>query len=498
MKNPPFPIDVATPPHQGELRADLTRDTFRPNAAFLRVLAQQGRPILDADLNEQTSILLRQLQTFIVDLVGPQFRARTGGFEIDFDDDRSDLSIAPGRFYAEGLACENHVEVTYLKQTFAPYYDADPPKPLFAPGSHYFVYLDAWERHVPANAFPLLREVALGGTDTASRSQVVWQVRIEKARLTNEAPAEWAFADLLDDLRRPARGRLRARVKDQQTAAPDPCLASPDAGYRGVENQLYRVEVDEVKVDPSGQDDKTEVHIKWSRENASVSFPVASIADNVVRLSARPRDARFSLQAKDWVELVDEHPAGAFLAQVREVDWEALEVTLELSETDPKPPPTLVTRAGTGNVTLRRWDQPARTVVLTPTAEDKPSEVWVELERGIEVRLSAIAVLPNVPALRQPIARRGDYWLIPARVASGDVEWPSADGKAAALAAHGVRHHYAPLAHVSSDAQRNLVVVDAQQYWPPVLAPGPKQTHPRPTPAPTPAPAPAPAPVPRP
>lgn len=46
-----------------------------------------------------------------------------------------------------------------------------------------------------------------------------------------------------------------------------------------------------------------------------------------------------------------------------------------------------------------------------------------------------------------PDTREGDvpYWLIPARVASGKVEWPQQDGEAVLLPARGIRHHYAPL-----------------------------------------------------
>jgi hypothetical protein len=56
----------------------------------------------------------------------------------------------------------------------------------------------------------------------------------------------------------------------------------------------------------------------------------------------------------------------------------------------------------------------------------------------------------------------GDYWLIPARTATGDVEWPKvigADGNLetdaqgniipVALPPHGITHYYAPLAVIS-------------------------------------------------
>ncbi|NJO59389.1 MAG: hypothetical protein HC836_14090 [Richelia sp. RM2_1_2] len=54
----------------GELRGDFTRDTFDPRKNFLRVLMQQGRVQVDADWNEQVSIILHYLQTLAEDLIG--------------------------------------------------------------------------------------------------------------------------------------------------------------------------------------------------------------------------------------------------------------------------------------------------------------------------------------------------------------------------------------------------------------------------------------------
>jgi hypothetical protein len=50
--------------------------------------------------------------------------------------------------------------------------------------------------------------------------------------------------------------------------------------------------------------------------------------------------------------------------------------------------------------------------------------------------------------------RTGDYWLIPARTATGDVEWPKERDEEGnpipeALPPHGIEHHYAPLAIIS-------------------------------------------------
>lgn len=48
----------------------------------------------------------------------------------------------------------------------------------------------------------------------------------------------------------------------------------------------------------------------------------------------------------------------------------------------------------------------------------------------------------------------GDYWLIPARIATGRLEWPSdvdAFGKETpkSMPPRGIEHHYAPLGFVS-------------------------------------------------
>ena len=48
--------------------------------------------------------------------------------------------------------------------------------------------------------------------------------------------------------------------------------------------------------------------------------------------------------------------------------------------------------------------------------------------------------------------RTGDYWLIPARTATGRIAWPDDEhGEAQMIGPHGVDHHYASLAVLGSD-----------------------------------------------
>jgi hypothetical protein len=73
--------------------------------------------------------------------------------------------------------------------------------------------------------------------------------------------------------------------------------------------------------------------------------------------------------------------------------------------------------------------------------EDK----WLTLEDGVQIWFEKSKSEDIVHSYQ-----RGDYWLVPARTATGDVEWPEdVEGAAVLLPPHGIDHHYAPLAVIS-------------------------------------------------
>jgi len=99
---------------------------------------------------------------------------------------------------------------------------------------------------------------------------------------------------------------------------------------------------------------------------------------------------------------------------------------------------------------LRRWDQrdtASRKLVAgaVPVTSTDLGQ-WLALEDGIEVKLEAPT--GNV----SPDQRAGDYWQIPARIATGNVLWPQEgtppETKPMLVPPHGPHHHYAPLALV--------------------------------------------------
>jgi hypothetical protein len=156
------------------MRGDFARVTFDPLMHFTRVLQNQGRVQLEADWNEQGAIFLHLLRSLIIDLAGPAWRAGAG-FTLAWDGAAKDVTISKGNCYVDGFLCENETDCTFTKQPWGPTPDGDP---AVAGDKVGFLYIDAWERHVTAAEVPRLREVALGVAETASRAQLVWQIRI--------------------------------------------------------------------------------------------------------------------------------------------------------------------------------------------------------------------------------------------------------------------------------------------------------------------------------
>jgi hypothetical protein len=427
------------------------------------VLMQQGRVLLDADYNEQTAILLHYLRQLAADVIGPHGGpAHDLGFEIGATGNSqgkiAELKIGTGRYWVDGFLCENEDVVTYSGQL-----DYTPHTPLGDLKFPLLVYLDVWERHITSVEEPRIREVALGGPDTSARAKVVWRIRV---LALNQDPAKpQAFLDCLrfetseawtGIITKPANlGTLTAST-DPGATPTTPCIASPDARYRG-ENQLYRVEIHR-------GGDATNAAFKWSRENASVVFPIESIADTLVTVEHLGRDDRFGLEIGDWVEVVDDDTAldprnatPAPLFQVKDIDTTELIVTLSGAP-----------QAGgveTKHPFLRRWDHQAGNpakggLTLSGGAANIVEGKPLNLEDGIQIRFEP----PNA------IYREGDYWLIPARTATGDIEWPrDAADQSLPLPPHGVEHHYAPLGIVvSSGTPSTLSVTDLRHTIDPV------------------------------
>ncbi|WP_432177608.1 DUF6519 domain-containing protein [Streptomyces sp. NBC_00063] len=458
------------------MHADLSRLTFHPERHYSAVVAQQGRVQLDADANEQTAIQLHRARTLAADLIGRHGGPRdAAGFRIEYVGGRHDidtLHIHGGRYYVDGILLDadrpapgtpvpdEEAETEDAEDTAAPpsywtYWDQpdafrDPEKPgdrLPSPAqSPFVVYLNVWERSVNAAEDPALREVALGATmpDTAARVKVVWQVlplSLEALAIEDADPSKEVVRAAFDkwaQRRAAATARLAARSERPDRADEDPCLVRPDARYRGPENQLYRVEVH------AGGEAK-DATFKWSRENGSVVFPVDALDGTWVQLASLGHDDKLDLDVGDFVEFTDTAHASRLealpLLRVEELDLPGRRVRLSA---EPGP--------GVGRLPhlhpfVRRWDhregprRRGRTAALKGGAVPVAEGEWLPLEDGVEVYFATGGTY-----------RTGDHWLVPARTATGSVEWPTDPARRPLLQGPaGIARHFAPLALVKGE-----------------------------------------------
>ncbi len=504
---------------KGQFYTDITRDTFKSSRHFSRVLMQQGRVQLDADWNEQQEILLHHMRTFAADVLGPH-AGPDDGFKIvpradvkpkegDTDDEKDkkkgkkksplkpqstvyEFVVTKGHYYVDGILSEND-EKQYSYSIPAAMRSKDQ--------ATYLLYLDVWEHEVTYLENDQIREVALGGPDTATRSEILWQVKtmvVDPAGIKDQLTAEDRCLDptkenidwtcWLRSYFRVNHGYMKARTIEPEEATTDLCITPPSSQFRGEENQLYRVEIhhggDAWPELAGGQGSQPEASkdyatFKWSRENGSIVFPIVSSVGPgtisagstiTVTVEGLGRDeSRFTLQEDDWVELVNiedmrEGSAGPLL-QVQTVDHIDMQVTLLTNEE---------VAFDTGSQAskkqfLRRWDQhegdPDQKGAIE-LADDGAAMLlenrWLTLENGVQIlfhrdkeqgqKKDEDKDLDDTP----PKYHLGDYWLIPTRTATGRIEWPGKGHAHYALQPHGVEHHYAPLTLVTLDSSGNV------------------------------------------
>lgn len=382
------------------MKGDFSRSTFDPQKHYSRVLMQQGRVHLDADWNEHIDIEAHLRQTRARDMIGLSGAPRIGGgFQITVQG--SDLTISPGRIYVDGILCENDVDLPFTRQPDLP--EATLPS---ASGT-YLAYLDVWERYITPLEDEGLREVALGGPEAATRTKIVWQVKLQPyigasadSSISSANFKPWP-PDVIE-----TTGTMTARAISS---------ATPD-------NNFYRVEIHS-----SGSSGTAT--FKWSRDNGSVVGQIEDITGDLIQISLIGRLPETAFAPGQWVELSDEARAlrgepGIFV-QLKDVQGHELTVM--------KWPPEPFTLDKSCLRTVRRWDAPDGAIPLISGSD-------IALEHGVQVKFS------------EGMYRSGDYWTFPARAITRAVEWPRDGSGPLPQPPQGVEHHYCQLALVTWNA----------------------------------------------
>ena len=165
-------------------------------------------------------------------------------------------------------------------------------------------------------------------------------------------------------------------------------------------------------------------------------------------------DANLGFQPGQWVELSDDSylfgptpNRPGELCQIKSINAEqrTLTMTAAAAQVDPS-----------RHATLRRWEQFGTSATSSGVVLAAGS--WLDLENGVQVQFAP----GNFDA--------GDYWVIPARTATGEVEWPPCGGDGAAFQPpHRTEIWMAPLAciHWDPNKQTNFVE-DCRRSFPPL------------------------------
>ncbi len=403
------------------MSADLSRVRFDPLRDHSGIGIQQGRLWLDADFNEQVAITDRRLRAQTVDLSpSPTVVSRRtpDAFLIGLSGGK--LAIGPGRMYVDGLLAENHGTamgfdpvlaelngtgpVEYAKQ---PYWPSPAPLPE---GGRHLVYLDVWERELTHLNTPDLVDSAIG-VDTTTRTQTVWQVRLLPVAgdvACGSSLKAW------DDLVAPSAARLSTGTIAVDPVD-DPCEIPPGTGYRGPENQLYRVEL------------HSPTQFKWSRDNASVgSVVVEVVSATSLRLQSLGRDEVLCVKDGDWVEITDD------ARELAQESGEMRQVTVDVATSTITFSPALPVEltSTTHHLRVRKWDSG---LIPVPGAGAP-----VSLEHGITVSFGSGK------------GRAGDHWMFAARATAATPE--ESLEKLVSAPPRGTHHHYARLALITLSA----------------------------------------------
>lgn len=466
------------------MAADFSRVRLDPLRNYAGVELKQGGVLLDADANELVAILDRRLRALASDTLGRATVSATTPDAFKISMVAGALQIGRGRLYVDGLLAENHgaassdpaqhafddllaeprfmVPIDYARQPFLP------SPPALPTGGRHLIYLDVWSRELTHLEQPDLVESAVA-VETSSRLQTVWQVRVLADDAGNASCATpdgelpgWAGVIA------PSTGVLTTGTFEV-AATDDPCELPPTGGYRGLENQLYRVEIHDPGQPGGG------ATFKWSRENASVGSRVSSIISATeLELETLGRDEVLRINTGDWVEIIDD--AREFAQAGGEMRKVMVDDATRRMAFSPALPAAMLpvsfpdsSLPAVRKLRVLRWDQKGR--IFRTDASGTPVQVQdldapgstgliqvpaagttLLLENGVTVRFDSTGGAAGKGF------RAGDWWAFAARTADASVE--SLDR----APPRGIHHHYARLGLWDVAAG---MVTDCRHPWPP-------------------------------
>lgn len=422
------------------------------------------------------------------------------------------IRIGKGRCYNHGVLCHNEKDTLFTQQ---PSYPGAVEPHTFHWFDDFLFYLDTWNRFITAVEDPNIREIALEGPDTATRTQVVSQVKwipeseadlffrilesegklkarhnpaislrenrlyrveIHTPGVMMNAPASQAFYPVLE-VEHIDYSDKQVTVKSWQGGLdqwqPGQYLEFLDPGY-GTAKPSEPVMISSIDLNArilTLQVLPTEAAawdhfflrpiatFKWSRENGTVIFPIKSMQGNTLTLND-PYGYGTTLKKDDWVEVVDDdYVLKARAGSLCRIDEISHTPHGDISITLKDSPPQGVGTDAAKHPLIRLWNQKnIGNNLLHGGVMPLRGGEWIRLEEGIEIYFDGGGIYHH-----------GDYWWIPAR-SGKEIQWPMDNDEPVSLPPHGIKHHYAPLALVEYRSNQFSVKKDLRHIFQPLVS----------------------------
>ena len=287
--------------------SDRARVSYNAGQQYRSVVMQQGRVTVEADWNEAQLIASEQTRLEALDFVGPA-GTPDNGYAISLITGSFDLEIGAGIMYVGGMRAWLPEGLQYSQQQ-GDWMDWSNdaswvPVPTAAPTSNEYVYLFLREQEVSAVEDSDLKDIALGGPDTAQRTRLVQHiVRVETTgtdcpSAMAAAQTTWAnegFTLNQDDYSVASFAQLQVGFVPPSTP-PTSCDPTAQSGYLGADNQLIRVQVSDPKATPQC--------LLWGYDDASFLYGVTVTSATSVTLQSAPVDAEHIPQSGQVVEIL--------------------------------------------------------------------------------------------------------------------------------------------------------------------------------------------------
>jgi hypothetical protein len=419
---------------------DFSRDSFDPGKHYTRVLMQQGRPLTDADWNEQVSTLWQHLRALTSAIIGWH---GTGdrGFAMLGD------KLQCGRYYVDGILIENERTPPV----------AIPPAPT---GTIY--YLDVWEDSLNAIAAPDILEPALRGIDTSVRVTTRWALRTLRAvsGTTIDPKNRTDFTNAVTGRKVfPKLTILPGNRRDTRSAACE------DNGAKTSQSDcIYRIEIHRAGIPGTSESLGSQIDavenpvatFKWSRANGATTAEVIAPAQGNILKLGRTRMGSFEAEATgSWLELMDFEGRSVNeatrLLKVKSID--SNQVLLMDSAKPTLAKDTVLASYSTDSSSgyfVRKWDHAGtrledREAVKTHQVNGRPDYRIQASDGALAVVTGARIELENGIAIQFDTSEKllaGDYWLIRATSTGALSILP---GNKCESAFARCEHHFAPL-----------------------------------------------------